>query len=529
MLNRLFVACTAAFILSACQSVGHQKPTEIQDALSDAYAENVSQALNAVPESVTKELMEGGDYPAATGTGTSSEKRLRVNANNVNSKAFFTSLIKGTGYNLVIHPDVRGNITLALKDVTVQEALNVVSDIYGYNIERQGQLIQIFPATLRTETFPVDYLQLQRSGVSLTSISTGAVSSPSDSNEGAVSTGGSVIKTKTESNFWVQLEKAVSAMIGSGEGRGIVVSPQASLITVKAYPNELREVRRFLAVSKKRLKRQVILEAKILEVTLSDGFQQGINWSNIVNNVGNRAVSIARPGMAGLAGNAISSIVGGQTNITISDGHFNAVLQFLDTQGDVNVLSSPRVTTTNNQKAVIKVGGDEYFVTDISFGNVIGDNSDSGPNIELTPFFSGISLDVTPQIDDDNGVLLHVRPAVIEVMTEEKKIQLGSSTAPYILPLAKTSIRESDSVIHARSGDVVVIGGLMKSRYEDVVSKIPLLGDIPGIGQLFRNVNRMKQKTELVILIKPSVVGDETWQNEIQRSRDLLNEWFPES
>lgn len=533
-LNGLLIVavCTATFILSACQSVGHQKPTEIQDALTEAYEDNKNQPLNSVPDSVAKELMEGAGYSASSNMGAISEKRLRVNAKNVDSRVFFGSLIKGTGFNLVLHPEVKGTISLALKDVTVQEALTVVSDIYGYNIETQGKLIQVFPAKLRTETFPVDYLQLQRSGVSLTSISTGAVSTTTDESNGksrsAMTTGGSVIETRTESDFWVQLERAVNAIIGTGEDKNVVVSPQASLITVKAYPNELREVRGFLSASKKRLKRQVILEAKILEVTLSDGFQQGINWTNIVNNVGNRAVSIARPGSE-LVGDAISSIVGGQTNITISDGHFNAVLQFLDTQGDVNVLSSPRVTTTNNQKAVIKVGGDEYFVTDISFGDVIGDNSDSGPNIELTPFFSGISLDVTPQIDDENGVLLHVRPAVIEVVTEEKKILLGSATAPYVLPLAKTSIRESDSVIHARSGDVVVIGGLMKSSSEDIVSKIPLLGDIPFLGHLFRNVSRIKQKTELVILIKPSVVGDETWQDEIQRSRDLLNEWFPES
>lgn len=533
-LNGLLIVavCTATFILSACQSVGHQKPTEIQDALTEAYEDNKNQPLNSVPDSVAKELMEGAGYSASSNMEAISEKRLRVNAKNVDSRVFFGSLIKGTGFNLVLHPEVKGTISLALKDVTVQEALTVVSDIYGYNIETQGKLIQVFPAKLRTETFPVDYLQLQRSGVSLTSISTGAVSTTTDESNGksrsAMTTGGSVIETRTESDFWVQLERAVNAIIGTGEDKNVVVSPQASLITVKAYPNELREVRGFLSASKKRLKRQVILEAKILEVTLSDGFQQGINWTNIVNNVGNRAVSIARPGSE-LVGDAISSIVGGQTNITISDGHFNAVLQFLDTQGDVNVLSSPRVTTTNNQKAVIKVGGDEYFVTDISFGDVIGDNSDSGPNIELTPFFSGISLDVTPQIDDENGVLLHVRPAVIEVVTEEKKILLGSATAPYVLPLAKTSIRESDSVIHARSGDVVVIGGLMKSSSEDIVSKIPLLGDIPFLGHLFRNVSRIKQKTELVILIKPSVVGDETWQDEIQRSRDLLNEWFPES
>ncbi|WP_035024739.1 pilus (MSHA type) biogenesis protein MshL [Enterovibrio calviensis] len=533
-LNKPLIVFITSLLLSACQSVGHNQPTEVQEALNQAYAQNSGQPLADLPDAVSLDLM--GDFSDVSGSGEVMENRLRINANHVDAKAFFGSLVQGTNYNLVMHPDVSGKVTVSLKDVTVAEALDVVSDIYGYNVEIQGSLIQVFPATLRTETFPVDYLQLQRSGVSLTSISTGAMSTDSSSSSGdgesteraSVPTGGTIIETRSESSFWVQLERAVGAMIGSGDGRSIVVSPQASLITVKAYPNELREVKRFLAASQKRLKRQVILEAKILEVTLSDGYQQGVNWSNISQSIGSGGISVSRP-VSDLAGDLISNVIGGQTNVTITDGHFDAVLSFLDTQGDVNVLSSPRVTAANNQKAVIKVGGDEYFVTDISSSDSSGDNSESGPNIELTPFFSGISLDVTPQIDDDNGVLLHVHPAVIDVVTEEKTIQLGSASQPYVLPLAKTSIRESDSIIHARSGDVVVIGGLMKSSYEEMVSKVPLLGDIPGLGHFFRNVNRMKQKTELVILLQPSVVGEQTWQEEIQRSRDLLNDWFPEN
>ncbi len=534
LLSKGLLTFAAAMLLSACQSVGHQKPTEIQEALNEAYAQSTSQPLTELPDAVTQDLM--GGFSDTSGSGVLTEKRLRINANNVDAKAFFGSLVQGTDFNLVMHPEVSGKVTVSLKDVTVPEALEVVSDIYGYNVETNGRLIQIFPAVLRTETFPVDYLQLQRAGVSLTSISTGAVSTDSSSGSGddektertSVPTGGTVIETRAESNFWAQLERAVAAMIGNGDGRSIVVSPQASLITVKAYPNELREVKRFLDASQARLKRQVILEAKILEVTLSDGYQQGVNWSDITSSIGSGGVEITRDA-AELAGDFISNVIGGQTNITISDGNFSAVMNFLDTQGDVNVLSSPRVTAANNQKAVIKVGGDEYFVTDISSSDTSGDNSDSGPNIELTPFFSGISLDVTPQIDDDNGVLLHVHPAVIDVVTEEKTIQLGTSSQPYVLPLAKTSIRESDSIIHAQSGDVVVIGGLMKSSYEEMVSKVPLLGDIPGLGNLFRNVNRMKQKTELVILLQPSVVGEQTWQEEINRSRQLLNDWFPEN
>ncbi|PSV02316.1 pilus (MSHA type) biogenesis protein MshL [Photobacterium leiognathi] len=532
--------------LAGC-SMGHQNPTEIKKALNEAANEANSRPLMELPSAVNADLMpslDGGINPV----NSSLEKRFRVNAKNVEAGAFFTSLVKGTPFNIVIHPGVSGRITMKLNDVTLDEVLNVASDIYGYNTTRKGNIIQVFPATLRTEVIPVDYLQLQRRGKSLTSITSGSIadsdSSSSSSNDdnnsnnnssnGNTTTGGTTIETTSDSDFWVQLEKVVSGMIGSGDGRSVMVSPQAGLISVRAFPNELREVKEFLGMSQKRLKRQVVLEAKIMEVTLDDSYQQGINWNNLTASIGGtnivvngveNAADIAAGVLPG--GNAISDLLGGQTNVTISDGNFSTVMSFLSTQGDLNVLSSPRVTAANNQKAVIKVGGDEYFVTDVSSSNVSGDNNTVSPDVSLTPFFSGISLDVTPQIDDQGGVLLHVHPAVVDVQNETKKIKVGKDNEME-LPLAKSTIRESDSIIHARTGDVVVIGGLMKSTINDQVSKVPLLGDIPGVGNLFRHINKVKKKTELVILLKPTVVTDNTWKQEIERSRSLINEWFPE-
>ncbi|WP_060989272.1 pilus (MSHA type) biogenesis protein MshL [Photobacterium leiognathi] len=527
--------------LAGC-SMGHQNPTEIKKALNEAANEANSRPLMELPSAVNADLMpslDGGINPV----NSSLEKRFRVNAKNVEAGAFFTSLVKGTPFNIVIHPGVSGRITMKLNDVTLDEVLNVASDIYGYNTTRKGNIIQVFPATLRTEVIPVDYLQLQRRGKSLTSITSGSIadsdSSSSSSNDdnnsnsssgnGNTTTGGTTIETTSDSDFWVQLEKVVSGMIGSGDGRNVMVSPQAGLISVRAFPNELREVKEFLGMSQKRLKRQVVLEAKIMEVTLDDSYQQGINWNNLTASIGGTGITMGTAAIAETlpGGNAISDLLGGQTNITISDGNFNAVMSFLSTQGDLNVLSSPRVTAANNQKAVIKVGGDEYFVTDVSSSNVSGDNNNVAPDVSLTPFFSGISLDVTPQIDDQGGVLLHVHPAVVDVQNETKTIEVGTAK-PMVLPLAKSTIRESDSIIHARTGDVVVIGGLMKSTINDQVSKVPLLGDIPGVGNLFRHINKVKKKTELVILLKPTVVTDNTWKQEIERSRSLINEWFPE-
>ncbi|MGS0727092.1 type II secretion system protein GspD, partial [Shewanella sp. 0m-11] len=148
------------------------------------------------------------------------------------------------------------------------------------------------------------------------------------------------------------------------------------------------------------------------------------------------------------------------------------------------------------------------------------------PDVELTPFFSGIALDVTPQIDEQGNVLLHIHPSVIDIKEQTKIIKISGSTLE--LPLAQSEIRESDTVIKAASGDVVVIGGLMKSENKEIVSKVPLLGDIPYLGEAFTNRANSTVKTELVILLKPIVVGANTWENELKRSQELLDRWYPE-
>ena len=545
-MQRIILGAVIASLVGCSTQMGHQSPVAIKQALNQAANDAVSQPAFELPAAVNSDLMPALDSHDLQ-SQQALEKRFRVNARNVDANAFFSSLVQGTPFNIVIHPGVSGLISLQLTDVTLDEVLDVVDDVYGYSITRKGNIIQVFPATLRTDIITVDYLQLQRQGVSLTSITTGSIANNSSENSNSddsgdtaiegvsTTTGGTTIKTRSESDFWQQLEKVVRGMIGHGDGRNVMVSPQAGLISVRAFPNELREVKQFLGISQQRLVRQVVLEAKIMEVTLNDSYQQGINWQNITRSIGGTDIVVGTTPIVDASaiaalpgGNAISNLLGGQTNITISDGNFTSVLSFLETQGDLNVLSSPRVTAANNQKAVIKVGGDEYFVTNVSSSNVSGDNSTAAPDIELTPFFSGISLDVTPQIDDQGGVLLHVHPAVVDIKNEIKAVDLGEKFGVYQLPLAKSTIRESDSIIHARSGDVVVIGGLMKTAMTDQVAKVPLLGDIPVMGNLFRNINKVKQKTELVILLKPTVISDQTWQQQIERSRTLVNEWFPE-
>ncbi|MEG0009282.1 MAG: pilus (MSHA type) biogenesis protein MshL [Aeromonas sp.] len=552
-----FCLLPLALAVAGCTTYKHPEPVQAKDALKQAMAEqNPTAPLTTLPPSVQSELLQLNrpSQPMAV-----PEKRLRIAAHDVDAVEFFGSLFKGSRYSVAVHPGVAGSISVELKDVTLQEALATVGDMYGFDVQRKGNVFHVYPAGLRTETIPVNYLMMARRGLSRTSVSTGGVtandnnnngnnnnfdnglnnSSSGNNNFGSSSNGdnnsnsnGTRIETDSNNDYWTDLRDSLQTLIGSGEGRAIITSPQAGLVTVRAYPKELKAVREFLDQSGEHLKRQVVLEARILEVSLNEGYEQGVDWSGLSatwdGNKGITGGGSLLPSPIGKTPNQIFRALGGGAGFTISDGNFNVAVSLLKTQGDVNTLSSPRVTATNNQKAVIKVGTDEYFVTNASTTTTTSGNSAPivTPNVELTPFFSGIALDVTPQIDEAGRVLLHIHPSVIDTEEQSKTINVGTAD-PLVLPLAKSSIRESDTVVQANNGDIVVIGGLMKTDKQEIVSKVPLLGDIPWVGEAFTNRRESTKKVELVILLKPTVVEKDTWQKELQRSSELLDKWYP--
>ncbi|WFO51116.1 pilus (MSHA type) biogenesis protein MshL [Aeromonas veronii] len=546
---------TVAMMAAGCTTYQHPEPTQAKDALKQAMNEQQKQAapLTALPKSVQSELLQLNRPQMPVGMP---EKRLRIAAHDVEAVEFFGSLFKGSRYSVAVHPGVAGLVSVELKDVTLPEVLAVVSDMYGFDVQRKGNVFHIYPAGLRTETIPVNYLMMSRRGLSRTSVSTGGVTAndsnndsngsfdnssnnnnstnnSSSNNSNGDSSNGTRIETDTNSDYWTDLRDSLQTLIGTGDGRAVITSPQAGLVTIRAYPKELKAVREFLNQSESHLKRQVVLEARIIEVALNEGYEQGVDWSGL---------SASWDGGKGITGggsaansqlpttpNQIFTALGGGAGFTISDGNFNVAVNLLKTQGDVNTLSSPRVTATNNQKAVIKVGTDEYFVTNASTTTVTSTGTAEPivtPNVELTPFFSGIALDVTPQIDEEGKVLLHIHPSVIDTEEQKKIINVGTAK-PLELPLAKSSIRESDTVVQANNGDIIVIGGLMKTDKQEIVSKVPLLGDIPWVGEAFTNRRESTKKVELVIMLKPTVVEKDTWQNELQRSSELLDKWYP--
>lgn len=494
----------------------------------------------------------------------SGPRRFDVAVNNMAARTFFNALAADAGVNIVTDPDVSGTVSLQLRQVTLDEVLDVSRDMFGYEYHKQGGIYTVYARQMRTQVFQINNIDVNRRGQTDTQVNIGSTASSSSNNSsssassnasGGESAGkesttsennsGARVQTKHESHFWVDLQNSLEAIVGSEDGRSVIVNPAAGLVVVKALPKDVNAVRNFLEKSELSIKRQVILETKILEVRLNNGFEAGVNWNaisgqlvygyNVQPGFGisgdgatvdrwrnwgdvNRSYTDSQ-GVDTTIGSTYAEKTGGVFASMLQVNDISKLLSLLKTQGDVQVLSSPRVSTVNNQKAVIRVGSDEYFVTGITNNTTSSAAATTNsPNIELASFFSGISLDVTPQIADNGDVILHVHPMVSDVQDQQKNLTVGDQK--FSLPLALREVRESDSIVRARSGQVVVLGGLMQETSKKLNGKRPLLGDIPILNTLFKTKSSAGNKTELVILMRPVVVSENTWQDQLKEESE---------
>jgi MSHA biogenesis protein MshL len=470
--------------------------------------------------------------------------RYDVQVEDAPARAFFEGLVAHSPVNMLVHPEVKGRVTLSLKQVTLEEALDAARELYGYDYRPVANGYLVLPATLQTRVFQLNYLDLQRVGISRTRVSSGQVtqgangqggeSSSTDESTQTGSTTGTAVLTRNETDFWKEVEANIGMLVsGATKADGaktynpnVVINRQSGVIVVRAMPEELRAVTDFLRKTQSTVTRQVILEAKVVEVELNSGFQAGINWTGLATDGGKNYFfgqrgpdggfdgdPLAAPGTSipvtpgnPIVGQAVSGIANAFT-FAFNSTDFAAFIQLLDTQGRTRVLSSPRVSTLHNQKAVIKAGTDEFFVTGVTSNTTTGESTTTTLGVELTPFFSGVALDVTPQISEDGSVLLHIHPTVSDVQDQNKRVSFGNSTSD--LPLAVSQIRESDSVVRARSGQVIVIGGLMRETRRRNDHKTPGLANVPVLGNLFKSKRDVSSTVELVLLLRPIVVDDQ--------------------
>ncbi len=550
---------------------------KIKPELKQAFNPDKIRPLTKVPHSIANLLIPkiNNIELADANDNNQIDKKFNIVADNTPAKSFFLELVDGTPINVVVHPDVVGNISLSLKNVNVNDVLEAVQKIYGFGFESSQQSIKILPVSLQTRVFKLNYLDLVRTGNSGTNISavnfasagssSSSTSSSSSSSSSSSTASGSNIATTNTTNLWDQLLKTIQSMLGivtgpdaattidkSSIGKSVAVSPMTGMIIVTAYPNELQKIENFLAIAEHSLNKQVMLEAKVLEVDLNDGYRSGINWALIndhirISQIGdnlnsdenlstNTIVNSVSAQQGGVTGNSINTgtnhhtapqiptnlnSFGGLLTLGMNYRKLATFVELLAAQGNVQVLSSPRITTSNNQKALIKVGNDQFFITNFTTTTTsTATSQSSAPTVTLNPFFSGIALDVTPQIGDED-ITLHIHPTISTVTSTNTKFP-GAGTDG--IDLAKSSVRESDSIVRAKNGQLIVIGGLMQDKTAELITGIPFLKDIPFVGAVFRHTRQQAAKSELVILLRPTILDDYKIKHQLQNTYKRIND-----
>lgn len=516
-----------ASVMTGCASKGLNNPgnTPLNHALTqlktDIHQDQTVVADMAPPSMVMDSLIAA---PAPLAKMLSKDQRhFDVSANAVPAQEFFMSLVKGTPYNIVVSPKIQGTITLHLNHVTIEQVLAAIKDSYGYQYRKEPYGFQVYPQGLQTRIFTVHYLDMVRSGSSSVSVESGLINQQQNQTTSAsgqtttstamTSVPGSKLTSTSTVNFWHDLQASLEAIVANVQGGKVVLDPSSGFVVVTAMPEQLDQIAEYLDHLNNVVSKQVLIEAEVIDVILNKGFESGIDWSLLgAKQTGNTTLDDDLTPFTSIF--TLTGSVGGS---------LKATLNLLSTQGNVQVLSSPRVSALNNQKAMIKIGRDEYFVTEVS-NTVAGTGSDAQAtqNIHMEPFFSGVSLAVTPTIVNNHHVMLEIHPIISTVSDSAKTVLIDDKKTT--IPSAKSEIDETDSVVFAQSGQVIALSGLIQDTAAEQLGSTPFLGDIPFAGSLFRRTSQSSVRSELVILIRPLIIDNHAWVSNLEKTHERLGQ-----
>lgn len=433
------------------------------------------------------------------------------------------SRIYNTQINITQNPDLL--ITINYSNICLEDLLDQLGGLYSIGYTKNNFGYNLDYKTLKTKFFTVNYHNFKRSGSSTTSIQGGSSLESSSSNSGQTT-----IQTHTEDNFWTNIAQNLNILLGvvGQTNTSLTSNPTASdgdpsysiyresgIIVVSAFPKAMKNVEKFIKKINNICSKQVHIEAKILEVTLSNEFSTGIEWGALRDLVKFSAG-------ASIDSKLDMSMPSAKMTIKATNlNTFKSTINALATQGKVSVLSSPKISVLNNQKAVFKFGADQYYITGVSSstssnttnttGNSNNTNAIATPT--LTALFSGISLDATPTITHNNQVIMHVHPTVTDIQPNKREFTLYGQSSE--LPTASIDTREADTVVKARSGDIIIVGGLMQNSVSSIKSSPNI--KLKFLERLFGTKQEYVERKELVLLLRPVVVDDEITRPDFER------------
>ena len=398
-------------------------------------------------------------------------------------------LVRDTRLSVVPDPDVQGTFRGDLKDVTLRQALEMILHPHGFDYSVQGNLIRVFRRRLETRRFDLNYVVTRRTG-SRTLTASNSIASvgpyPAVPSKAPDRQGSSAEVVDTDDgDIFSDLAAGVQTLL-SPEGR-FNLDRKAALLQATDYPDRLDQVQLYLDAVDHRANRQVQIQAKVIEVALAEEFSAGLNWNLIIERAGD-AVSLTQ---------AVTPASGRGFTVALNIKDFTGLLNAFASQGKVNVMASPTVNALNNEPAIMRVGTQDVFFrtttqTDALTGRIVQ------TTVEPQSITEGVVLTVTPQIATDGMVNMSITPSLTE--------RTGLATSRFGDTVPVLSVREADTLVRIHENETIVIAGLMEERQRRVDRKVPILGDLPGVGAIFRSRTTSRQKTDLVILLTPTVM-----------------------
>lgn len=420
-----------------------------------------------------------------------------------------------------------------LKNLTINEVLDLIVKENGLQYTLQNNVLRV--SYLNTKTYNIDYIISERKGTGSANITLSSQSSTASSlgsasgttggakGAGASSESGIKITSSDEVLFWEMLDKEIESILNRPEDSYKAALPMinknAGMITVTATGNQMKRLDTYLDDLQKKMQAQVLIDVKIYSVVFSDAKTTGVDWSQIyalqnidlafdfqntdkVNtytstalNTGTQFTEFALNG----AGNSVASVfrLGAK-------GSINEIIKFLKTQGDVYSISNPKILTLNNQTALITAGTELFYSIDSSVTTAgAGSAPVIGQTRTVSSVFSGVLLDITPEISNDGTITLRVNPSISETASA-----INSSNEKRTMP-PDLSRRQMSSVISVKDGNRVILGGLINTKNVNDSNKVPLLGDIPFLGSLFKREGMSKKTEEIIIIIEPHIIKKE--------------------
>jgi MSHA type pilus biogenesis protein MshL len=472
---------------------------------------------------------------------TPKEELHTLVVSDVSVRELLFSLARDTNLNLDIDDNVDGVVTINAINQPLPAILDRIANSSNLDYKIVNNVLTIRKDTPYLYNYKVDYLNMSRisdGGVSVsTQISSTGQGASAEGTSGSSGNNNSLtqVKNLSENNFWATLQKNISNIIGDGsttaqtDDPNIIMNRESGIMGVRATKKQHKEIQHFLSDVQQSSQRQVLIEATIAEVKLSDRYQAGINWTlvrdatsshSVIFDVANTMNDISLNTPPVLKINASKNIGG--------DQQLQTTLQALQTFGDVKIMSSPKIMALNNQTALLKVVDNlVYFTVDVNIDTsavaggvgVIG-TATYETKINTVPV--GFVMSVTPYINEQDSVTLNVRPTISRVIRQMRDPNPDLAKQNVINEIPVIQVREVESVLRINSGDIAIIGGLMQDEISNTKKGIPVLSKLPLMGSLFRYDDDNTDKTELVIFIKPIVVKHASLSGDLKEYRQYL-------